>query len=515
MRLSTRIALVAGTVVPLLLVASGWVLVTLVGKDLRAQADQRLAARAQSVAVAARGLLRATSHDRPRAEQARQRKLFTSALDVGVRLAGPAGTLMDGPQPTAPVPLPRAGTRASTVRSQGQSWRVLAVPVNGGDPGARGTLWLFSPDTAREAQLGLVRRRVLTVALLAAPLAGGIGWLLAAGAARPLRRLQQRAGGLDPHTGTARLEHTPTGITEVDDLARTLQTFLTRYDEQAARTVEALASARSFSAAASHELRTPLMSMQTNLDILEAFQDLDAADRAETVHDLRHEHARLLGLLVMLRALAQGDLVEAESFELIDLAELADEAAADLRRRHPTAEVVVDSSPGLTLHGWRPGLRSMLDNLLTNALVHGRSADTGAYTALSLRPADADAAPGIVLRVDDRGPGVPPQGREELFRRFHRRPDSPGSGLGLTLVAQQAALHGAELRVLDGPGGRGARFQVTFPAEWSGHPRQPALPAHRDWLGDPADRDRPADPADRDRSPDPADRPQGFHKEHL
>lgn len=144
-------------------------------------------------------------------------------------------------------------------------------------------------------------------------LAGAAAWLLAARAARPLRRLQQAAGGLDPHTSAARLDHAPTRITEVDDLARTLQTFLTRYDEQAARTAEALASARSFSAAASHELRTPLMSMQTNLDILDAFQDLDAADRAETVDDLRHEHARLLGLLVMLRALAQGDLVEADS----------------------------------------------------------------------------------------------------------------------------------------------------------------------------------------------------------
>ncbi|MCL7490714.1 HAMP domain-containing histidine kinase [Streptomyces sp. MCA2] len=497
MRLSTRIALVVGMVVPLLVVVSGWLLVQLVGKDLRTQADQRLAERAQSVAVAARGLLRATSHDRPRAEQARQRKLFTAALDVGVRLSGPEGTVMDGPQPAASVPLPRRTHHPSTVRSQGRSWRVLAVPVTGRGAGVRGTLWLFSPDTARDAQLGMVRRRVVTVALLAAPLAGAAAWLLAARAARPLRRLQQAAGGLDPHTSAARLDHAPTRITEVDDLARTLQTFLTRYDEQAARTAEALASARSFSAAASHELRTPLMSMQTNLDILDAFQDLDAADRAETVDDLRHEHARLLGLLVMLRALAQGDLVEADSFAAIDLAELADEAVADIRRRHPGAEVVVHSSPGLTVHGWQPGLRSMLDNLLTNALVHGRSAEERAHVALCLRAGEESGSPRVVLGVEDRGPGVPQQRREAIFQRFQRRADSPGSGLGLTLVAQQAALHRARLRVLDGAGGRGARFEVTFPAAPAHCPQHTALPAHRDWLAD------------------PGDRPQGFHKEHL
>ncbi|MGW7575601.1 sensor histidine kinase [Streptomyces sp. NPDC054765] len=497
MRLSTRIALVVGMVVPLLVVVSGWLLVQLVGKDLRTEADRRLTERAQSVAVAARGLLRATSHDRPRAEQAHQRKLFTSALDVGVRLSGPAGTVRDGPQPAAPVPLPAQTNSPSTVRSHGKSWRVLAVPVTGRDPGVQGMLWLFSADTAREAQLGMVRRRVVTVALLAAPLAGAAAWLLAARAARPLRRLQQAAGGLDPHTSAARLDHAPTRITEVDDLARTLQTFLTRYDEQAARTAEALASARSFSAAASHELRTPLMSMQTNLDILDAFQDLDAADRAETVDDLRHEHARLLGLLVMLRALAQGDLVEADSFAVIDAADLADEAAADLRRRHPGAEVVVHSSPGLTIHGWQPGLRSMLDNLLTNALVHGRSAGAGAHVALSLRAGEEGGSPRVVLAVDDRGPGVPPQCREAVFQRFQRRPDSPGSGLGLTLVAQQAALHRAGLRVLDGPGGRGARFEVAFPAAPAHRPAHTTLPAHRDWLAA------------------PADRPQGFHKERL
>ncbi|MGX1758606.1 sensor histidine kinase [Streptomyces lydicus] len=495
MRLSTRIALVVGMVVPLLVVVSGWLLVQLVGKDLRVQADQRLAERAQSVAVAARGLLRASSHDRPRAEQARQRKLFTAALDVGVRLSGPETTVMDGPQPAASVPLPVGTRHPFTVRSRGKSWRVLAVPVTGPGAGVHGMLWLFSPDTAREGQLGMVRRRVIMVALLAAPPAGAAAWLLAARAARPLRRLQQAAGGLDPHTSAARLDHAPTRITEVDDLARTLQTFLTRYDEQAARTAEALASARSFSAAASHELRTPLMSMQTNLDILDAFQDLDAADRAETVDDLRHEHARLLGLLVMLRALAQGDLVEADSFAVIDMADLADEAAADARRRYPGAEVVVHSSPGLTIHGWQPGLRSLLDNLLTNALVHGRPAEGGAHVALSLRAGEDTGSPCVVLGVEDRGPGVPQQRREAVFQRFQRRPDSPGSGLGLTLVAQQAALHRASLRLADGPGGRGARFEVTFPAAPAHRPAHTALPAHRDWLAD------------------PADRPQGFHKE--
>ncbi|MGW2413735.1 sensor histidine kinase [Streptomyces tubercidicus] len=484
MRLSTRIAIVVGAVVPLLVVAAGWVLVGLVGRDLHAQADRRLGERAQGVASAARGLLRAASNDRPRAEQARQRKLFTAALDIGIRLTGPDGTVMDGPQPDASVRLPTGTGHPVTVHSRGQTWRALTVPVTTGRPGVTGTLWLFSPESARQAQIQLVRGRVITVALLAAPLSAALAWALAAGASRPLRRLQQRTSGLDPHTSAARLEHTPTRITEVDDLAHTLQTFLARYDEQAARTAEALATARSFAAAASHELRTPLMSMQTNLDILDAFHDLDPADRAETVDDLRRGHARLLGLLVMLRALAQGDLVEADAFASVDLADLADAAVSDLRRTHPEAEVLFEGAPGLTVHGWQPGLRSMLDNLLTNSLTHGRSADGRAQVAVRLR-ADRDSrtTPTVVLTVDDQGPGVPPEQRQTVFRRFHRRADSPGAGLGLTLVAQQVALHRAQLRVLDGPGGMGTRFEIAFPIA---QPDRAAVgaPQHRDWLSD-------------------------------
>ncbi|WP_328540346.1 sensor histidine kinase [Streptomyces sp. NBC_00344] len=495
MRLSTRIALVVGAVVPLLVLASGWVLVGLVSKDMHAQADQRLDERARSVATAARGLLRATSADRPRAEQARQRKLFTAALDIGIRLTGPDGTVMDGSQPDPAVRLPARTRKPVTVRSDGKTWRAVTMPVAGSGEGAQQTtLWLFSPEAASQAQIRLVRGRVIAVALLAAPVSAALAWALAAGAARPLRRLQQRTSGLDPRTSAARLDHAPTRITEVDDLAHTLQTFLARYDEQAARTAEALATARSFSAAASHELRTPLMSMQTSLDILDAFHELDPADRAETVDDLRCGHARLLGLLVMLRALAQGDLVETDAFVPVDLADLADASVSDVCRAHPGTEVTLESDQGLTVHGWQPGLRSLLDNLLANALAHGRSADGGAHVTVRLRAAHDGGTPAVVLTVDDRGPGVPPEHRQTVFQRFQRRADSPGSGLGLTLVAQQADLHRARLRVLDGPGGRGARFEITFPVTRQDRPRT-AAPWHRTWLSDTAPQRQEFDPA--------------------
>ncbi|SEN84361.1 two-component system, OmpR family, sensor histidine kinase PrrB [Actinacidiphila rubida] len=480
MRLSTRIALAVGVLVPLLVLASGWIMVRLVTRDVHAQSDAHLRQRAAAVLPEARNLLRAMANDRPASvEQARQRRLFTSALDLGIRVTGPDGTVSGGPQPKATVTLPAtaAALRPVTVPDGGRSWRVLAEPLSVTRPSVSGTLWLFSSDTAGQAQIGQVRRRILTVAVLTAPVAGLAAWATATRFARPLLALQRRAGGIDPRSSANRLEHTPTRIPEIDALARTLQTVLARYDEQAARTAEALATARSFSAAASHELRTPLMSMRINLDVLDGTPEPGREERGEIIADLRAEHERLLGLLVMLRTLAQGDLVEADAFAPVDLADLLEAAVTDLRRERPAARVAVDSAPGCVVHAWPPGLRSAVDNLLTNAALHGANPDGSARIEVVLRPAADPAA--LCLTVSDHGPGIPADARGEIFQRFRRGPDSPGSGLGLTLVAQQIALHGGTVTVTDRPDGTpGAHIAVLLPRPSAPH----SLPTHRAWL---------------------------------
>ncbi|MFI6663025.1 sensor histidine kinase [Streptomyces sp. NPDC050523] len=496
MRLSTRIALAIGLSVPLLVLAFGWVLLTMLTGDLRAQQGSQLSARATVITRNAKNFLQVAGGNRPVVEKTRRHRLVSSAVDVGFRLTGPHGTLSAGPQAGASVKLPSSAPQPVIVTSGEAEWwvmsrRVGAVPQDDGP-----NLWLFLPDTTYKAQVKLVRSRVLTGALLAAPLAGATAWLIATRAAVPLRRLQQRTSGLDPRTSTARLEHTPTRIAEVDDLALTLQTVLARYDEQVARTGEALETARSFAASASHELRTPLMSMRTNLDILTEHPDLDSTDRAEVLEDLGHEHTRLLGLLVMLKALAQGDLVEAEAFSSLDFGELVDASVSDLRRTRPDAQVSAHTTGGLLVYGWEQGLRSAVDNLLTNAWTHGRASDGVASIEVTLRPSRDPHQPAAVLTIDDHGPGIPPERRQEVFQRFLRGPDSPGSGLGLTLVAQQIALHRGSITISDRPDGQpGTRFEVRLAATGVQDMQNTlhTLPLmRRDWLiGTPSDKRTP------------------------
>ncbi|WP_329485408.1 HAMP domain-containing histidine kinase [Kitasatospora sp. NBC_01246] len=476
MRLSTRIALSVTVLVPVVVLAAGLLLLGLVHRDLSHQQDAVLRVRAAAVLPNVRTLLAADSKGRPRAEQNQQRKVLDGALDSGVRLAGEDGAVLlaVGPQPD--IPLPVGADAPATVRDGGRAWRVLSVRVDGAAPG---TLWLVSPSSAVDPQVAAVRRRVLLVALLAAPVAGLLAFALAGRATASLRRLSARAAVLDPGSGATALAHTPSRVFEVDELSSALGLLLARYDEQAGRTAQALDTARSFSAAAAHELRTPLTAMRTNLEVLAAHPDLPAVERAEVVSELSQDRARLEELLTALRTLAGGDLVEVSAFSALDLGELVESAVAEAARRHPPAVIDVEAAPGIRVFGWEAGLRILLANLVGNAVVHGRPPGGGsARVTVRLRTGRGDAA---VLTVDDTGPGVPPADRAAVLHRFHRRPDSPGAGLGLTLVAQQAALHRGTVVVGDAAATGGCRVEVRLPLL---RPEAPTLrlPAQRDWI---------------------------------
>jgi two-component system sensor histidine kinase PrrB len=475
MKLSTRIALSAALVVPLLVLGAGLLMLPLVSRDLHHQQDVQLNTRATAVKSAAQALLVADHQGRPKAEQNQHRRVTDAALQAGVRVVAQDGTVVDsvGPQP-ATLPPPQTATTPVTIRADGQAWRVLAVHVNGADPG---TAWLIEPTAELQAQVNAVSSRVLLVALVSAPLSGLIGFGLASRATRSLRRVSHQASELDPRTGAVAFNQARTGTAEVDELAAAIGLLLARYDEQAGRTAQALETARSFSSAASHELRTPLMSMRTNLDVLAGHPDLPVGERAEVVGELQHDHARLLELLTALRTLARGDLVEVSAFAPLDLAELVDASVGEAARRHPGAVVAAELPSEMRVFGWEAGLRIMVDNLITNATVHGHR--PGEPPRITVRL--AMDGPSAVLTVDDEGPGIPAAERAQVFHRFHRRPDSPGSGLGLTLVAQQAALHRGTVAAGTPPTGTGCRIEIRLPLLRPDAPTT-ELPARRDWL---------------------------------
>ncbi len=169
--------------------------------------------------------------------------------------------------------------------------------------------------------------------------------------------------------------------------------------------------------------------------------------------DALTQQRRLVDLLDGLQALARGDAGPLEH-EPVDLSGLVDEVVTAAATRHPGVVVAVDLPEApVVLDGWEPGLRMVVENLVTNAIRHG-----GAQVRVTLD------ATGPVLAVDDDGPGVPDEERERIFMPFARidGAETPGSGLGLALVAQQAGHHGAHVAVSTAPTLGGARFTLRF-----------------------------------------------------
>jgi signal transduction histidine kinase len=236
--------------------------------------------------------------------------------------------------------------------------------------------------------------------------------------------------------------------------------MLIRLERSAGATEAALSATRRFASDVGHEIRTPLTSIRANVDALRRNPGMTEAERQVILEDIAAEQDELVALLDALQALARGDAAAAVPRERLDLAEVVDAAVAKARRRHPDATVELDApGGGISLVGWADGLRLLADNLLENAVRHG-----GRRVRAILRRTSGDA----VLGVEDDGPGVPPQERDQIFERFSRGSGAAasGSGLGLALVAQQAALHGGNVEVGDSPLG-GAAFTVRLPLRGS------------------------------------------------
>jgi two-component system, OmpR family, sensor histidine kinase PrrB len=286
-------------------------------------------------------------------------------------------------------------------------------------------------------------------------LVGAAGFWLASVALRPLAALRATAERVASTRDLATRLPQGKGPEEVESLAGSLNAMLARLQQSTAQTEATLEASRRFAAEAGHELRTPLTSMNMNLEVLSRSPRL-APEERQIMADVQREQGRLLALIEGLQRLARGDAAEAVPREVLNLADVVDASVANARARHPGATITLTSPDEVTLEGWPDGLRLLVDNLLDNALRHGR---TDGHVAVAL--AQADGA--TTLTVDDDGPGIPTDERQAVFARFARGRGTraPGSGLGLALVAQQAAVHGGAAHVDEGPLG-GARVTVRL-----------------------------------------------------
>jgi signal transduction histidine kinase len=353
-----------------------------------------------------------------------------------------------GPAPPPTGALPRG---LSTFTVDGRRYRAYVTTLSDPDLGGRARLEVVSSLRGLERRIAQLERRVALIAVGGLVLVGLLVWLTASVVLRPLRRLRTVTASIADDEDLDRRVPDDRGPAELRSVARSFNAMLGRLGRSAADRERALAATRRFAADAGHELRTPLTSVQATLSALRRHPGLDAGRRDALLDDALAQQRRLVDLLDGLQALARGDAGPLEHAP-VDLTELVDEVVTAAAGRHPEVALraALPEAP-LVVEGWEPGLRLVVENLVTNAIRHG---------GRTVRVALEDRT----LAVDDDGPGVPDAERERIFAPFARidGSDAPGSGLGLALVAQQAGHHGATVTVERAPDLGGARFVVRF-----------------------------------------------------
>ncbi len=332
------------------------------------------------------------------------------------------------------------------VDGDGVRYRVVAVPAQ--TPGQ--ALVLAQSLSAQQetlAKLGLV---MLLFGIAGVVAAGVAGWAVARNGLRPVRRLTSEVEEI------ARTEDLrPLPIEGDDEIAR----LATAFNHMLAALAASRDRQRQLVADAGHELRTPLTSLRTNLDLLaQAGVELPEHARSELIEDVRAQIAELTTLIGDLVELARDEPLPTV-VERVDLADVADRALTRVRRRAPGVSFELDVEPW-----WVTGDSAALERAVTNLLDNAAKWSPQGGT-VTIRLSDG------ALVVDDEGPGIATDDLPHVFDRFWRSDESramPGSGLGLSIVAQVVERHAGEVTAGPAPTG-GARLVLRLPGTDSEH----------------------------------------------
>lgn len=296
------------------------------------------------------------------------------------------------------------------------SWLNLAV---GPPPGP--------PPFGRPFLISLVLSSLATLA---------VAMLVAGRMARPMRRLADAADRLGRGEQVE-----PLPETGPDEARRTVRAFNTMRE----RLGRFVSDRTTMLAAISHDLRTPLTSLRLRAEMVE---DEETRDRlVETIEEMRSMSDATLAFV---RADQAGEETRA-----VDLAALAESVVEDLAELGQTATLEEGDHPVVRC---RPvAVKRALRNLVENAVRYGRD----------VRVVVTGKGGEAVIRVSDRGPGLPPEDLDRVFEPFvrgetSRNRETGGLGLGLAIARTIARSHGGDIRLRNRPEG-GLEATLSIP----------------------------------------------------
>ncbi|UDY34233.1 sensor histidine kinase [Dermatobacter hominis] len=363
---------------------------------------------------------------------------FRSRGDVIVQLVVEDGTVSSAEGPTLPVDAEDRERARSTgvhswmrdVSSGDDEYRVLTTSLGSGD-----AVQVARSLEETDEVLAALRRRILVASVVVIALAAVVGAVLARQLTRRLVRLTAAA---DQVRATGQLD-VPVPVEGGDETGRLGAAF----SDMLASLARSRDSQQRLVQDAGHELRTPLTSLRTNVYTLRRADDLDPDDRRRVLDDLESESlelTRLVDEVVEVATDRRGDEPEAP----VDLGGLVTRVATRAEQRSGR-RVEVHLLDAATVIGRPLALERAVGNLVENALKFDASGGPIQVTCEGGR-----------IEVADRGPGIAPADRDHVFDRFYRSDAArsrPGSGLGLSIVADVVGRHGGRTFVADRAGG--------------------------------------------------------------
>jgi two-component system sensor histidine kinase ChvG len=323
--------------------------------------------------------------------------------------------------------------------------------------GQRGVLLLTI--NARDVRHAVRSERGSLLLILAATLIVSIllSRFLARTIATPLRRLAYAAHrvrlGRDREVAVPVLPHRGD---EIGSLARALSDMTQSLRQR-------IDATDAFAADVTHELKNPLASLRSAVDTLERVED--PVLRRQMLDVVRQDVCRLDRLVV---DIAEASRLDAElsraRFEPIDLGKLIESMLPLWEGRSDKGVEIAFARPRVRtamVSGDESRLKRLIDNLVDNAISFSPAGGVVEVRA-------AAVGDEVLVSIQDEGPGVPGEAREEIFHRFHSvRPEEDfgrHSGLGLAIARAIVDGHGGSIDIEDrDDGASGARFIVRFP----------------------------------------------------
>jgi two-component system, OmpR family, sensor histidine kinase ChvG len=352
----------------------------------------------------------------------------------------------------------RLGRMTFSVRRAPDRTPVLAaaIPVGGSSAGVLLTT-LNARDVIRSVRaerfrLGMVLAAAITLSIL-------LSLFLARTIVRPLRRLARAAQRV--RQGRAREVQVPRLPSRRDEIGR-LARAVSDMSLALRRRIDAT---EAFAADVSHELKNPLASLRSAVDTLVMVKEPELQQKLIDV--IRDDVVRLDRLITDISDAARADAeLSRVNFEPIDvgvmlqnLVKVREERGRNMGIRMAFARPRLGTT---VVMGEASRLTRAIENLIDNAVSF--SPPGGLVEIGATRVEDE-----VLIRIEDEGPGVPPEAREEIFNRFHSlRPDNDAfgkhSGLGLAIARTIIDGHGGRIMVQDKEsGGKGACFLIRMP----------------------------------------------------